>query len=177
MVLGSTQPLTEMSTRNLPGDKGRLRLRPTVSPSSESRLSRKCWSLDGLLQRSLFLFYFEDGGTRFLWNMANHHYVVLSFSGDHHSPCRHMPNQPWRMFCCAKLAVWKRRQSILVYLLLVSTEVLWPPCQWHCWCYTSICTLHDIACILSPNWFIISDILVLTWVFQTWLLFGGNCVF
>jgi hypothetical protein len=23
MVLGSTQPLTEMSTRNLPGDKGR----------------------------------------------------------------------------------------------------------------------------------------------------------
>jgi hypothetical protein len=24
MALGSTQPLTEMSTRNLPGDKGRL---------------------------------------------------------------------------------------------------------------------------------------------------------
>jgi hypothetical protein len=39
MALVSTQPLTEMSTRNLPGDKGR-------SPSSVSRLSRECGSLD-----------------------------------------------------------------------------------------------------------------------------------
>jgi hypothetical protein len=40
MALGSTQPLTEMSTRNLPGGKGR--------PAREavSRLSRKCGSLD-----------------------------------------------------------------------------------------------------------------------------------
>jgi hypothetical protein len=38
----STQPLTEMSTRNLPGGKGRL----TTSPPSVSRLPRKCWSLD-----------------------------------------------------------------------------------------------------------------------------------
>jgi hypothetical protein len=42
MVLGSTQPLTEMSTRNLPGGKGR----PTTSPPSVSRLSRKCGSLN-----------------------------------------------------------------------------------------------------------------------------------
>jgi hypothetical protein len=46
MALGSIQPLTEMSTRNLPGGKGRPALRLTNSPASESRLSRKCGSLD-----------------------------------------------------------------------------------------------------------------------------------
>jgi hypothetical protein len=42
MALGSTQPLTEMSTRNLPGSKGRL----TTSSPSVSRLFRNCGSLD-----------------------------------------------------------------------------------------------------------------------------------
>jgi hypothetical protein len=44
VALGSAQPLTEMSTRNLPWGKGcRVKL---TSPSSVSRLSRKCGSLD-----------------------------------------------------------------------------------------------------------------------------------
>jgi hypothetical protein len=46
MALGSTQPLTEMSTRNLPGGKGRPAHGQTTSPPSVSRLSRICVSLD-----------------------------------------------------------------------------------------------------------------------------------
>jgi hypothetical protein len=44
--LGSTQPPTEISTRNFPGGKGRRRMRLTITPPFVSRLSRKCESLD-----------------------------------------------------------------------------------------------------------------------------------
>jgi hypothetical protein len=47
MTLGSTQPLREMSTRNLPGGvNGGRRVRLTASPTSVRWLSGQCGSLD-----------------------------------------------------------------------------------------------------------------------------------
>jgi hypothetical protein len=44
MALGSTKPLTEMSTMNLPGDKNGRRVGLTILPPSMSRMSEKCGS-------------------------------------------------------------------------------------------------------------------------------------
>jgi hypothetical protein len=47
MALGSTQPLTEMSTRNLPGDKGRpAHKADNLTAICESIVYRECESLD-----------------------------------------------------------------------------------------------------------------------------------
>jgi hypothetical protein len=46
MAPGSTQPLTEMRIRNLPGVKGRPVRKADTSPPSVSRLTRKCRILE-----------------------------------------------------------------------------------------------------------------------------------
>jgi hypothetical protein len=46
MALGSTQPLTEMSTRNLSGGKGRSGRKADKVTPVMSRFSRECGSLD-----------------------------------------------------------------------------------------------------------------------------------
>jgi hypothetical protein len=44
MTLGSTQPLTEMNTRNLPGVKSGRRVGLTTLPPSVSRMSENVWA-------------------------------------------------------------------------------------------------------------------------------------
>jgi hypothetical protein len=46
MALGLTQPLTEISTRNIPGARSGQHVGLTTSTPSVSRMSRKCGSLD-----------------------------------------------------------------------------------------------------------------------------------
>jgi hypothetical protein len=57
MALGSTRPLTEMSTRKLPGVPGR---RLTTSPSTLSRLCRKMWEPRRLTTLRASTAYYRD---------------------------------------------------------------------------------------------------------------------
>jgi hypothetical protein len=99
MPLGLTQPLTEMSTRNLTGVKGSWYVSLTISRSFVSQLSTKCGSLDvskpywpprSVTGIDLFFYILTQynlvGGTNALVNM------LLPFSGSMSFEC----SLPWK---------------------------------------------------------------------------------
>jgi hypothetical protein len=65
MALGSTQPLTEMSTSNIPGGggKGVRRVRLTTLSPSVSRLSEKMWEPRRLTTPWAFAVCYRDSFT------------------------------------------------------------------------------------------------------------------
>jgi hypothetical protein len=65
MALGSTQPLIQMSTRNLPGVKGGRRVGLSTSPSFVSRLSGNMWEPRRLTTLWAFTACYRDSFTFF----------------------------------------------------------------------------------------------------------------
>jgi hypothetical protein len=57
MALGSTHPLTEMSTRNLRGGKGRLARKADNFTAKCEPTVQKMWGLQGLFKGIDFFFY------------------------------------------------------------------------------------------------------------------------
>jgi hypothetical protein len=56
MALWSTEPLTEMSTRNIPGGKGRPARKADNLENVGASMSHNCMDLHGLLQGQLYVY-------------------------------------------------------------------------------------------------------------------------
>jgi hypothetical protein len=86
MALGSTQPLAEMSTRNLPGGKGRPARKADNSPPSVSRLSSENVGAStshnpvGVCYRDTFTFFFSGTDARCLFTVSEAGYEKAEWS-------------------------------------------------------------------------------------------------
>jgi hypothetical protein len=128
MTLGSTQPLTGMSTRYLPGGKGRLMRKARTSSTSVSRLCTKSGSLAyGPPRMALLYLEVMTAKRTIFWHVAPCHVTEVSrhFDLEHEDACvlpkrlhPHRPTgvsllaQPKRPYRCMIAQILDRNRSL-----------------------------------------------------------------
>jgi hypothetical protein len=114
VALGSTQPLAEMSTRNLPGGKVRL----TASPPSVSRLSKKMWVPRRLTTLWASTACYRDSFTFTILSISFPvHYLFTITVSFRHSV----------VFSCSRrrytTGIWK--EAAVIYLKIIFSKFAW----------------------------------------------------
>jgi hypothetical protein len=79
MAMGSTQPLTEMSTRNIPGGKGLPALKADNLPANYKPIVWKMWEPRRLTTLWAFTACYRDSITFSLTLISDEIFVFLTF--------------------------------------------------------------------------------------------------
>jgi hypothetical protein len=145
MALGSTQPLTERSTRNFPGGKSGRRIGLTTLPPSVSRMSQNVGASTSRNPKGLHGLY-RDNFT-FTFNIFVSKARIQAYEGKWYIIREQHNNVNLHHACWGILLVWIakrtgwRNMHRSLYLVLHSNPAWW-------WNYTS--SNHD-ACY-EANW-------------------------